>query len=111
MMFRIKEILTEKQMSSKQLAELLGVSPQYVSGLIREVDNPSVSMLKKIADALDVPVSSLFADYPSQPRVVDNSSVSLLKKIAATLDVPMSSLTAESARCPHCGKEIRIELK
>ena len=35
-MYRIKEILDEKGISAKNLAERMGVTPQYISGFIRE---------------------------------------------------------------------------
>lgn len=86
-MYRIKEILDEKGISAKVLAEKMGVTPQYISGIIREKGSASVSVLSNIAKELDVPLSSLFDDYQTaSPNNIVN------------------------ATCPHCGKEIRIEL-
>lgn len=62
-MFRIKEILREKGVTQIQLANMLGKTPQYVSGIIREVDGVSITALDSIAKALDVPLASLFEDY------------------------------------------------
>lgn len=64
-MYRIKEILNQKGMTSKELAEKMGVTPQYVSGIIRETGSASVEVLANIARILNVPVSSLFEDYVS----------------------------------------------
>ena len=80
-MYRIKEILNEKGISQQQLADMMKVSPQYVSGIVREVDTPSVNTLVDIANLLKVPVSSLFEDY--KEGVIN---------------------------CPHCGKEINIKI-
>lgn len=80
-MYRIKEILNEKGISQQQLADMMKVSPQYVSGIVREVDTPSVNTLVDIANLLKVPVSSLFEDY-----------------------------RGEVIKCPHCGKEINIKI-
>lgn len=80
-MYRIKEILNEKGISQQQLADMMKVSPQYVSGIVREVDTPSVNTLVDIANLLKVPVSSLFEDYKG--GVIN---------------------------CPHCGKEISIKI-
>ncbi len=80
-MFRIKEILKEKGINQQQLAEMMNVTPQYVSGIVREADTPSVSTLEQIASLLHVPLSSLFEDY--RGGIIE---------------------------CPHCGKEINIKI-
>ena len=55
-MYRIKEILDEKGISAKNLAERMGVTPQYISGIIREKGSASISVLSNIAKELNVPV-------------------------------------------------------
>lgn len=80
-MFRIKEILREKGISQIQLANALGKTPQYVSGIIREVDGVSISALDAIAKALDVPLASLFEDFKS---------------------------AGASLTCPKCGAKLRL---
>lgn len=80
-MYRIKEILKEKGINQQQLAEMMNVSPQYISGIVREADTPSVNTLIEIAKLLKVPVSSLFDDYKG--GIIE---------------------------CPHCGKEINIKI-
>ena len=57
-MLRIKEILKEKGMSQKDLAERLGVAPVTFSLTIN--GNPTVGTLQKIADVLNVQISDLF---------------------------------------------------
>lgn len=81
-MYRIKEILSQKGMTAKQLSGQMGVTPQYISGIIRETGSASVEVLSNIAKILNVPVASLFEDYVS----CDNTIV-----------------------CPKCGA--RFELK
>ena len=81
-MYRIKEILDQKGMTQQMLAEKMGVSPQYISGIIREQDGASVTMLSNIAKILGVPLASLFDDYVSS----DDSFV-----------------------CPHCGNKLYIK--
>ena len=80
-MYRIKEILDQKGLKSKDLAEKMGVTPQYISGIIREQDGASVSMLSNIAKNLEVPLASLFDDYVTN----DNSVI-----------------------CPYCGNRLSI---
>lgn len=80
-MYRIKEILDQKGMTAKQLADKMGVTPQYISGIIREQGSASVSVLSNIAKVLEVPLASLFDDYVSS----DDSFI-----------------------CPYCGNKLHI---
>lgn len=83
---RIREILKEQGITTKELAEKMGISQsalnQNISG------NPSVRILSNIANALNVPIWQLFAD-PAEIQTKDNSFIT----------------------CPHCGREIQIEVK
>ena len=83
-MYRIKEILDQKGMTAKQLADRMNVTPQYISGIIREHGSASVSVLSNIAKILEVPLSSLFDDFISS----DDSFV-----------------------CPYCGNKLYIKKK
>lgn len=67
-MYRIKDVLAQKGMTAKQLAEKMNVTPQYISGIVRETGSVSVEVLSKIAEILDVPISSLFEDYVSSDK-------------------------------------------
>lgn len=82
-MLRIKEVLLEKGITGKQLAEKMGVTPQYISGIVRETGSASIDVLSNIARHLEVPISSLFADYK----------------------------TGIITKCPKCGQEFEVELK
>lgn len=84
---RIKEILKERKMTSKSLAESMGKKPQYISSIINGGKGLSVNSLEEIAKHLNVPISSLFADYNS------------------------TSGASNQYRCPHCGKEFKIKLE
>lgn len=82
-MLRLKEILAEQGITGKQLAEKMGVTPQYISGIVRGTGSASIDVLSNIAKHLGVPISSLFADYKS----------------------------GFTTKCPNCGQEFEIELK
>lgn len=62
-MLRIKEILKEKGMTAKELAEKLGIAPTTFSLTIK--GNPTIGTLQKVADALDVNLVELFNDQKS----------------------------------------------
>lgn len=83
---RIRDILKEQGITTKELAEKMGISQSALNQSIS--GNPSVKVLTNIADALNVPVWQLFA-APSEILTKDSTSIT----------------------CPHCGKEIKIEVK
>ena len=79
MSLRIKEILKEKGLSQKDLAKLLNVTDVTISKILN--GSPTLTTLEKIAAALGVEVSELFA--PS----------------------------CNVIRCPHCGAVLEISEK
>lgn len=83
--FRIKEILDQKGWKAKELADKLGTTPQYVSGIIRGEASISIPRLQEIADILGVTIPELFSDYK------------------ATVTVEPGTLV-----CPHCGNKIKL---
>lgn len=78
---RIKEICKQKGITQQELAEKIGVARPSLSITIN--NNPTVSTLEKIAQALDVSVTDLF--------------------------VPEGNAT--KLTCPHCGMPIEIHIK
>ena len=68
-MLRIDTILKLQDISTQELASRMGVSPQYVSEVVNEKKNITISGLKKFAEALQVPVAALFDDYKDETFV------------------------------------------
>ena len=60
--FRIAKILKSKGMTQTDLAERIGISRVGLSKAIN--GNATITTLRKIATALDVPVTELFAPQP-----------------------------------------------
>ena len=56
---RIKVVLAEKKRTNKWLAEQLGLNPATVSKWCTNTSQPSLDMLSKIADALNVDYTEL----------------------------------------------------
>lgn len=59
-MYKIKELLKEKGISQKELAEKLGMTPVGVSKAIN--GTTSRATMKKIANILGIEVSDLYCD-------------------------------------------------
>lgn len=58
---RIKDILSDKNMTSKELADRMGKAPQYISNIINGGKGVSIPTLIEIAKYLDVEFRDLFA--------------------------------------------------
>ena len=62
-MLRIDKIMKEHNINTLQLAEIMQVSPQYVSEVVNERKNITITVLAKFAKALQVPLASLIEGY------------------------------------------------
>lgn len=56
---RIKEVIKEKGLTITELADKMGINRVNLSSMVN--GNPTVETLEKIATALNVPISALFA--------------------------------------------------
>lgn len=81
MEIRLKEICKAKGITQKGLANVLGVTEITLTRVNN--GNTSLSLLEKIATALNVPITELFA---------------------------APSVGAASVSCPHCGKSISVSV-
>lgn len=57
---RIKQICKEKKMTLQELASIVGISLNSISGLATGKQKPSFNTLEKLASALNVEVGELF---------------------------------------------------
>lgn len=80
-MFRIKEIISSKGETIKNVAERIDVAPPNLSNIVNGKVTPSIEMLQRIASALDVHISELF-ESPDDNRF----------------------------RCPKCGVTLEIKV-
>ncbi len=67
---KIRDLRTEKEMTLGTLSEKIKVSPSLISQLERGGVNPSISLLKLIADVFQTPLSSLLGEEESRPDEV-----------------------------------------
>jgi transcriptional regulator with XRE-family HTH domain len=72
---RLRTLRTVRRLTLKQVAEAAGLSESFLSQVERGRTNVSVSSLQRIAAALGVDVSDVFApDGAGQPRVLPRSA-------------------------------------
>ncbi len=67
---RIKLARMEKGMTAKELAERSEVTPGYISQIERDLISPSLSVLMRIVEALEVPIVSLFSEEAKEEVTV-----------------------------------------
>jgi len=63
---RLKEVLKEKKVTGKQLANMVGVSQPAISEFVNNKSQPRPELLLKIAAALDVDLRELFVSTKPQ---------------------------------------------
>ena len=59
---RIKEIRKQKKIPQEKLAEMIGITPNYMSALERGAYNIKLDLLVQIIDCLDITADDLFRD-------------------------------------------------
>jgi len=84
MELRIKDILIEKSIQQKELAERMSVSSEALSRIIGNKGNPTQKILERIATALNVKFTELF-EKPMTPIIASNTII-----------------------CPNCKTEIKL---
>ncbi|MGQ9515816.1 MAG: helix-turn-helix domain-containing protein, partial [Anaerolineae bacterium] len=67
---RIRKRRTELRMSLREVAEKAGVTASFLSQIERELADPSIKSLRRIAEALDVPVFYFLSDEQEHRPVV-----------------------------------------
>jgi XRE family transcriptional regulator, master regulator for biofilm formation len=80
---RINKLRLEKKISISELAERSGVAKSYISKLEKGIKtNPSIQLLEKVADALEVTIDDILHDKaPAQEEEeIDKQWLSLIRK-------------------------------
>lgn len=56
---RLKVVLAEKEVSQKQLAEMVGKAPNTITRICNNDSQPTLKLLREIAIALDIDIREL----------------------------------------------------
>ncbi|MCW8348742.1 helix-turn-helix domain-containing protein [Vibrio sp. ZSDZ65] len=89
---KIKSSRTGKGINQTQLANMLGVKPQTVSGWERGISRPDVSILKKLSSVLDMPVELLIDETKIN---FDGVAIPMLRDISSLLDPHFNVLSVD----------------
>ncbi len=65
------------------MAEKVGIKVQYLSAIENEKKEPSLSLLRKISESLNIPISMFF--WEQTENIEDKDSVGKLKKLLIEL--------------------------
>ena len=97
---RLKELMQEKGMMSKTLAEKIGISEVSVSALVNGKSN-NLDTLAKAAQCLGIEMWVLFASFED----VANSQTKHTERTNS------ENTDRLETRCPHCGELLHITIK
>lgn len=97
----IKVLRAASGISQKDLAERVGIKPNYLSLVESGKREPSVSVLRTISQELHVPMSFLFWESSNGSKHADGKQDQLVDKIKQLL------LEVESLRLADLGKKAR----
>jgi len=81
----VKILRTASGLKQKTLAEMVGVRPHYLSLVESGRRDPSLTVVRSIAKALDVPVSYLFWEMDDVPKEFDSKERSLWNELRKLL--------------------------
>lgn len=59
---RIKEFRIAQNLTQERLAKMIGISSVYLSGIENGQRNPTLDVLVKLSEGLDVPLGRMFKD-------------------------------------------------
>jgi len=77
---RVRELRARRGMTRKILAKDSGVSERYLAQLESGQGNASLSILRRLARALDVPLEALVADAP-EPAIELTQAIEVLRRL------------------------------
>jgi transcriptional regulator with XRE-family HTH domain len=111
---RLRQLREQKTMSARQVAELAGVSPAYLSRLENGRVSPTVATLARLVAAMGETMATLFQDTPGpEPMVVRRDERHLMRS-RGVLDSQVTPSWAtrleilESLVEPHRGSSGRL---
>jgi transcriptional regulator with XRE-family HTH domain len=88
---RLKQLRNRKKLTLQQLAQKAGCTKSYICQLEKGTSSPSISMLGRLAEALEIPVADLIRDEGDEER----GNWHLLKADRRTINYPDGKVTSQ----------------
>lgn len=82
---RLRILRTEKKMSQEELSFKAGISPAHLGQIERAEKKPTLETIGKLAEALDISLSDLFAFDTDTGTLMDGIDNTVVSKINAQL--------------------------
>lgn len=82
---KIREIRNEKNLTLKELSEKTGLSISFLSQVERASSSIAITSLKKIADALEVPITNFFEDFSNENYKVKKEEQKPFKLVGSSV--------------------------
>ncbi|WP_304508871.1 XRE family transcriptional regulator [Anaerotignum sp.] len=101
---KIKAARVEKGITAKDLAEKAEVTPGYISQIERNLISPSLSVLMRIAEAIEIPLVSLFSQEEEQEQVTVITRDNRTKIQFADINMEYQFVTPYSRNTNACTK-------
>jgi len=110
---KIKEIRKSKGITLKEMSKKTGISVNYLSQIERGLSNPSIGIIKKISNVLDVPIMGL-NDQPSHAnanRVLrQDQKVAIVRKNSRKMLVFPKSKLKQYLLTPDLQRKLEVLL-
>lgn len=81
-MLRLEQIMNERKMTARELAELSNMSPVSISNILTGKSSPKVETITKFAQVLNVPVSALFTEKERKIQLIINDELHTFYSLA-----------------------------
>ncbi|MBA1335804.1 MAG: hypothetical protein HPY66_1432 [Firmicutes bacterium] len=101
---KIREVRLGKNLKLSELADKTGLSTSYISLLERDLTSPSISSLRKIAEALEVPLFHFLIEE-------NKSSIITRKDERKKLALPQSNIVYEYVTPIPTGNQVKPKLE
>ena len=72
----IKRLMTINRITSKELSEMVGVTPTHISYILNNKRDPSIELITKIAGALGVTIEEIFGEKISKAINTSSKNIS-----------------------------------
>ncbi|NFG62392.1 helix-turn-helix domain-containing protein [Clostridium sp. CMCC3677] len=111
--YKLKELRRNKKLTQKQLADSVGLSEMSIRRYENDVNEPTIDILRKIADKLETPLNDIIATDPNSKLYKATSGINTLKeeaeKEAKLFEESLKIDIAFITLCKYCGFKIDIE--